>query len=90
MEYAMLTEGRAVHELPYVYRGREGIVDLFVDQGERGVIVDYKTATTHDIEGYKEQLLRYKEALEALMPDKKRIDPDIYFLDTLKLVKVGE
>ena len=90
MEYAMLTEGRAVHELPYVYRGREGIVDLFVDQGERGVIVDYNTATPHDIEGYKEQLLRYKEALEALMPDKKRIDAYIYFLDTLKLVKVGE
>ena len=89
MAYVMLTEGRAIHELPYVYKGKEGIVDLFVDQGKRGVIVDYKTATPHDIEGYKEQLLRYKEALEALMPEKEGIDAYIYFLDTLKLVKVG-
>ncbi|WP_201352707.1 RecB-like helicase [Hydrogenimonas urashimensis] len=89
MEYLLLTEGKEIHELPYVFEGKEGIVDLFVDQGEKGVIIDYKTATPHDIRSYKEQLLRYKEALEALMPKKKEIDAYIYFLDTLKLVKVG-
>ncbi len=88
-EYRKLTEGTEVHELPYVFKGKEGVVDLFVDKGEKGVIIDYKTVTPHDIQNYKEQLQRYKEALQALMPEKQRIDAYIYFLDSLELVKVG-
>ncbi|WP_456449122.1 RecB-like helicase [Hydrogenimonas sp.] len=89
IEYLMLTEGKRVHELPYIHRGEEGVVDLFVDRGDEGVIIDYKTVTPHDIRSYREQLLRYRKALEILMPEKKRIDAYIYFLDTLKLVKVN-
>lgn len=88
IEYKLLTDGKKIHELPYLFHGKPGIVDLFVDQGDRGVIVDYKTATPHDIRDYKAQLRRYKEALEALMPEKRAIDAYLYFLDTLKLVKV--
>ncbi|BBG65298.1 ATP-dependent DNA helicase pcrA [Hydrogenimonas sp.] len=89
MEYLFLTEGKIFHELPFVYRGRAGVIDLFVDKGDSGVIIDYKTATPHDLSSYKEQLKRYKEALLHLMPEKKRIDTYIYFLDTQKLVKTG-
>ncbi len=86
--YLMLTEGHRIHELPYVFAGQEGIVDLFVDQGERGVIIDFKTAKPHDLRGYQAQLRRYKEALSRLMPEKKRIDAYLYFLDTLELLPV--
>ncbi|WP_456451537.1 RecB-like helicase [Hydrogenimonas sp.] len=85
--YLFLTEGEAIHELPYVWEGREGVVDLFVDKGEEGVIVDFKTATPHDIEAYRQQLRRYKEALTALMRG-KRIEAYLYFLDTLELQQV--
>ena len=88
MEYLMLTEGRVVHELPFVYKGRPGVVDLFVDKGESGVVIDYKTVTPHDISGYEEQLKRYKEALLSLMPEKKDIEAYIYFLDRQTLQKI--
>ena len=88
MAYLMLTEGDASHELPYVFEGREGIVDLFVDQGDRGVIVDFKTAKPHDMSAYIEQLRRYKRALSRLMPEKSRIDAYLYFLDSLEMVEV--
>ena len=88
MAYAILTEGEAVHEMPYVLEGREGIVDLFVDRGESGVVVDFKTATPHDITAYEEQLRRYREALRRLMPEKREIDAYLYFLDTLELRRV--
>ena len=87
-DYRALTEGERTHELPYVLGGEAGVVDLFVDKGERGVVVDYKTATPHDPEPYRRQVLRYKEALERLMPG-KRIDAYIYYLDRLELVKVS-
>ena len=87
MAYMILTEGQAIHELPYVFKGKEGVVDLFVDQGERGIIIDFKTAKPHDWRGYMQQLRRYKEAFSALMPQ-KRIEAYLYFLDTLELVPV--
>ncbi len=87
-EYLSLTEGRVYHEFPFIYKGREGVVDLFVDRGEKGVIIDYKTATPRDISGYKEQLGRYREALLHLMPEKKEIDAYIYFLDRQTLLKI--
>ncbi|WP_456402095.1 RecB-like helicase [Hydrogenimonas sp.] len=87
--YRLLTEGRRFHELPFVYKGRPGVVDLFVDKGESGVIVDYKTVTPHDISGYEEQLRRYREALLHLMPEKKRIDAYIFFLDRQELLKIA-
>ena len=89
MEYAFLTEGRVFHELPFVYRKKAGVIDLFVERGESGVIIDYKTATPRDLSAYKEQLKRYKEALLHLMPQKKSIDAYIFFLDTQKLVKIA-
>jgi len=87
--YLFLTEGRCFHELPFVYRGRPGVVDLFVDKGESGVIVDYKTVTPHDISGYEEQLKRYRDALLHLMPEKKRIDAYIFFLDRQELLRIA-
>ncbi len=89
MEYSFLTEGRVFHELPFVYRSKAGVIDLFVDKGDIGVIIDYKTVTPHDSSSYEEQLKRYKEALLHLMPDKKRIDTYLFFLDTQKLVKTA-
>lgn len=86
--YVMLTEGKRVHELPYVFDGKEGIVDLFVDQGDRAVIIDFKTAKPHDLTHYFEQLRRYKEALKHLMPEKRQIDAYLYFLDRVELVPV--
>ncbi|WP_353662108.1 RecB-like helicase [Hydrogenimonas sp. SS33] len=86
--YRALTEGKVTHELPYVYNREMGIVDLFVDRGESGVIIDYKTVTPHDIEPYRRQLHRYKDALSALVPG-KRIETYLYFLDRLELVRVG-
>ena len=86
--YRALVKGPKVHELPYILEGEVGIVDLYVDKGDRGVVVDYKTATPHDPEPYRKQLLRYKEALERLMPGKK-IDAYIYYLDRLELVKIS-
>ncbi len=87
--YKILTEGEKIHELPFVYHGKPGIVDLFVDRGDIGVVIDYKTSTPHDKKEYEEQLRRYKEALSALMPKKSRIDAYLYFLDTLDLAKVN-
>ncbi|BDY13702.1 RecB-like helicase [Hydrogenimonas cancrithermarum] len=88
LEYRMLTEGKKIHELPYVYQGKPGIVDLFVDQGDRGVIIDYKTTTPHDMQNYMQQLRRYKEALQRLMPKFKEIEAYLYFLDRLELVRL--
>ncbi len=88
-EYSILTEGRLFHELPFVYRSKAGVVDLFVDKGDTGVVIDYKTATPHDLGGYEEQVKRYREALLHLMPEKKRIDAYLFFLDTQKLVKIA-
>ena len=88
MEYSFLTEGRVFHELPFVYRSKAGVIDLFVDKGDSGVIIDYKTATPHDMSGYEEQLKRYREAVLHLMPEKKSIDAYLFFLDTQKLVKI--
>ncbi|RUM45017.1 MAG: RecB-like helicase [Hydrogenimonas sp.] len=88
MEYIILTEGKKIYELPYVYEGDPGVVDLFIDQGERGVIIDYKTTTPHDMSNYMQQLRRYKEALHYLMPQFKEIEAYLYFLDKLNLVKV--
>ncbi len=87
-EYLLLTEGRISRELPFIYKGRPGVVDLFVDRGESGVVIDYKTATPHDTSVYEEQLRRYKEALLHLMPEKRAIEAYIYFLDTQILQKV--
>jgi exodeoxyribonuclease V beta subunit len=86
--FRALLKGRAIHELPFVRLGREGVVDLFVDRGEEGVVVDFKTATPHDIRAYRDQVARYRDALMALMPEKRRIDAYIYFLDTLQLLPV--
>ncbi len=88
MKYRFLIEGRRFHELMFVRKGKVGVVDLFVDKGDRGVIIDYKTVTPHDIRAYKEQILRYKEALLHLMPEKRSIDAYIYFLDSQELFEV--
>jgi exodeoxyribonuclease V beta subunit len=88
MAYMMLTEGKKIYELPYVYEGKPGVVDLFVDQGERGVIIDYKTTTPHDMQNYMQQLQRYKEALQHLMPEYREIEAYLYFLDRLELVRL--
>ena len=88
IEYSLLTEGEVYHELPFVYKKRMGVVDLFVDKGEKGVVIDYKTVTPHDMSSYREQIGWYKEALLHILPDKKEIDSYIYFLDTQKLVKI--
>jgi len=88
IEYMLLTEGKKIYEMPYVYEGVLGIVDLFVDNGKQGVIIDYKTTKPADIQNYILQIKRYKEALHCLMPKFKEIEAYLYFLDRLELVKV--
>ncbi|SFP32562.1 RecB-like helicase [Hydrogenimonas thermophila] len=88
IEYMMITEGKKVYEMPYVYEGIPGVIDLFVENGEQGVIIDYKTSTPSDKQNYILQIKRYKEALHRLKPELKEIEAYLYYLDKLELVKI--
>jgi len=84
----MVSSGREIHEMAYVLDGSVGIVDLFVDMGERGIVVDYKSTTPHDPRGYVTQVINYARALKRLMPEKRDIDTYIFYLDTVSLKRI--
>ena len=88
IEYMMLTKGKKIHEMPYLYKGTHGVIDLFVQNDKQGIIIDYKTTTPADKQNYILQIKQYKEALHHLKPELKRVDAYLYFLDKLELMLI--
>ncbi|NPA84084.1 MAG: RecB-like helicase [Epsilonproteobacteria bacterium] len=82
----LLKEGRIRREVPFVYRGQYGIIDLLIEGEEELVIIDYKSVTPKDQRPYIDQVAFYKDAMGAI--HKKGVRGYIFYLDRLVLEEV--
>lgn len=83
---SLIKEGRKYKELPFVYEGDQGVMDLLIEKESEIVIVDYKSSTPSDFSAYASQIDRYKKAAHTLF--KKKPIAYLYLLDTLTLKRM--
>ncbi len=86
-QYVSLCDGEMMREIPFVKAGKTGVIDLLVKKESEYIIIDYKTATPHDMRGYLKQMRHYKDAISSFHPD-CTVKGYLYFLDTMKMVEV--
>ncbi|WP_456479546.1 RecB-like helicase [Nautilia sp.] len=65
-------EGKRFKEIPFVYNGEEGIMDLMIENDEEIIIVDYKSKKPEDESVYFEQVKSYKNVVKKLKNKKTR------------------
>ena len=68
-QFLELTKGAIFKERAISYKGELRYIDLLVDQGERWVIMDYKSAKGHEAQYYK-QVSFYKQAVASITASK--------------------
>lgn len=72
-------------EQPLMYKGEVKIVDLYLDMGDFGVVVDYKTGSVRD--EYFAQVATYKKALKSIL-NKPILGFILYLWDEPKFFEV--
>ncbi len=85
--YRELCSGEMLKEVGFVKNGNIGVIDLLIKRDSECTIIDYKTATPHDMRGYIKQINGYKEAISTIYPE-CRVKGYLYFLDTMRIVEV--
>jgi len=53
-------------EVPFVFEGKEGVIDLMIENEDEVVIVDYKSTRPSDESGYVNQVKTYMNAIKNL------------------------
>ena len=86
-QYKELCSGELLKELAFIKDGNVGVIDLLVKKESEYIIIDYKTATPHDMRGYIKQINNYKEAISTFYPECV-VKGYLYFLDTMRIVEV--
>ncbi|ACM92676.1 helicase [Nautilia profundicola AmH] len=79
-------EGRKYKEIPFVYNGEEGIIDLLVESEDEIVIIDYKSAKPEDESSYITQVEHYKTVAKELK--NKKVKGYLLYVDEEKLREV--
>ena len=79
-------KGRRFKEVPFLYNGREGVIDLMIENDDEIIIVDYKTTRPKDEKPYYDQVSFYKKAVKALR--NKKVKGFIFYVDEKKLEEV--
>jgi exodeoxyribonuclease V beta subunit len=59
-------DGKKHKEIPFVFNGEEGVIDLMIENGEEIIIVDYKSKKPEDESGYIKQVEHYKKAAQKI------------------------
>lgn len=80
-----LFEGKKYKEIPFIYDGKGGVIDLIIEN-EDLTVIDYKTAKPDDERAYIKQVKRYKEALNHLR--KREVRAYLFYLDEMKLKEI--
>ncbi|MRJ03081.1 MAG: RecB-like helicase [Epsilonproteobacteria bacterium] len=82
----LLERGRLHRELPFIFRGQHGVIDLLIEGEEELIVIDYKSVKPHDEEKYLKQVGFYKEAVEAIYG--KPVRGFLFYLDRCELREV--
>ena len=76
-------------ELPFVAGAMEGKIDLLFREGDRWVLVDYKTDAQPDVERYRKQMQAYVDALRQVAGIAVA-EQLLFFLMTGELVRLAD
>jgi len=76
-------------ELPFVADAMEGKIDLLFREGDRWVLVDYKTDAQPDVERYRKQMQAYVDALRQIAGIAVA-EQLLFFLMTGELVRLAD
>lgn len=68
-QFLELSKGEIFKERAISYKGELRYIDLLVDQGERWVVLDYKSAKGHEAQ-YHKQVSFYKQAVASITASK--------------------